>query len=148
MNEAVLFIFFDGQHILLEYRKSERGEFENILMPGGGIESFDKKEHGDYREHAMHREIQEEFKGSVVATEYHYAGVVTHSVTNTAFHVYIVTSWTGTHPEYSNVDDEDHALLQWMKHEKAEAVVTNEIAKGAIAKIRTFIKHSFTNHQQ
>ncbi|MFB6105012.1 MAG: NUDIX domain-containing protein [Halobacteriaceae archaeon] len=111
-EEAVMFLFTDGDDILIEHRPESDGG--HTFIPNGSIEQRDKQGTTDYRIAALHREVSEEFANRVTVegvTE-----LCEHRVENPAlwFYCYAVTDWTGTVPEYTVEDGERFADLEWV----------------------------------
>src|SRR5436853_3500496 len=71
--EAILFIFIDGDKILVEHRPKDGGT--ETFIPNGKIEDFDFADSADYRVAALRREVAEEFDNHVEVVGYAPLGV-------------------------------------------------------------------------
>jgi len=108
-EEAVLFLFVDGDEILIEHRPDG-----DTFIPNGSIEAQDKHGERDYRVAALHREVREEFADAVTVEAM--TELCEHRVPDPAlwFYCYAVTDWTGTVPEYTVEDGDRFADLEWV----------------------------------
>ena len=138
MNEAVLFLFIKGNQVLLEYRLTATGKFEEVLVPGGGIDHRDRIDGKDHREVAMHREINEEYAKLVKAHTYTYIDYVDTIDKNLRFHIFFVHGWDGEHPAMMDHDG-DKAKLVWMDIAEAKNVIQSEAGVFAIQKASTYL---------
>lgn len=117
-KEAVIFLFRRKDKVLIEYRLTEKGKFEEIFIPNGHVEETDRNSE-NYLENAMLREVGEEFKGKVKPTSYTYADKYHVEEMGMTFHIYIIDSWQGTHPHYSTEEGKRFSKLRWMPIDEA-----------------------------
>ena len=114
--EGAMFLFYDGERILLEHRPDGDDGGTVTFVPNGKIEERDRDStaHDDYRLAALHREVDEEFAGqvSVDAVE----KLCEHRVDELDlwFYCYVVTAWTGEVPDHTVEDGERFADLEWI----------------------------------
>lgn len=113
-KEGVIFLFYDGESILIEHRPSDDGQV--TFIPNGTIEEKDKNvaSHDDYVLAALHREVNEEFAGQIAVESLD--KLCEYKVEEPAiwFHSYVVTEWRGDVPEYTVKDGEKYADLEWV----------------------------------
>lgn len=134
MGENVVIIFLKGNKIVVEQRLTESGKFDLMLLPGGGIEEFDRTEAEDYRVTAMKREIKEELGEHITVKGYTFLTTAESSEQLRMFHCYIVHDWDGEIPEYGLEDGKTNAKLEWMDIEDAFLVVHNDIARTIVGR--------------
>lgn len=113
-KEGVIFLFYDGESILIEHRPADDGTV--TFIPNGTIEEKDKNSeyHENYVLAALHREVHEEFAGAVQVDSLD--KLCEYKVEEPAiwFYSYVVTRWSGEVPEYTVEDSERYADLEWV----------------------------------
>lgn len=140
MEEVVVYVFIKQKELLLEIRNYNGNDI--FLIPGGGIEDFDIEKPGDYRENAMHREIEEEFEGKVQAEKFQYVGSVILQERKAPFHVYLITEWTGKMPKFIIENNKRSARVDWFTVEKGMEVAFNELVRFALEKTQRYINEN------
>lgn len=110
-KEGVIFLFFDGEAILIEHRPSGV-----TFIPNGTTEERDKASeyHDDYILATLHREVDEEFDGNVEVEALQKLCEYQVEDPPIWFHAYVVTDWTGTVPAYTVEEGERYADLKWV----------------------------------
>lgn len=116
--EAVLFLFYKDGKILVEHRP--KGNSKEIFIPNGRIDTKDIVVGNDYKLVAMNREVSEEFSNKVKIKKFLPLGEFKVEEIKILFFGYLITEWTGEHPEYTVEDGEKFADLEWIKIEKYE----------------------------
>jgi len=119
--EAVLFLFYKDGKILVEHRP--KGNSIEIFIPNGRIDTKDIQKDKDYKLVAMNREVYEEFSNKVKIKKFLPLGEFKVEEIKILFFGYLITEWTGVHPEYTVEDDEKFADLEWVSIEKYEEVL-------------------------
>lgn len=110
-KEGAIFLFFDGEAILIEHRPT--GE---TFIPNGTTEEADKSSeyHSDYILVTLHREVEEEFAGTVTVESLEKLCEYKVEEPPIWFHAFVVTDWTGEIPEYTVEDGQRYADLEWI----------------------------------
>ncbi|WP_135534003.1 NUDIX domain-containing protein [Halostella pelagica] len=113
-KEGAIFLFYDGESILIEHRPTDGGT--ETFIPNGTIEEADKSSgsNDNYVLAALQREIDEEFSGQVEVESLD--KLCEHKIEEPAiwFHSYVVTEWSGEVPDYTVEDGERYADLEWV----------------------------------
>lgn len=117
-KEGAIFLFFDGESILIEHRPT--GE---TFIPNGTTELKDKSSeyHEDYFRATLHREVEEEFAGAVTVEALEKLCEYKVEDPPIWFHAFVVRDWTGTVPEFTVEDGERYAELEWVPLSNYEA---------------------------
>jgi 8-oxo-dGTP pyrophosphatase MutT (NUDIX family) len=110
--EGVLFIFLDGDKVLIEHRP--KGSGKETFIPNGKIEDSDLAGGADYPVVAMQREISEEFAGQVVAKRWTALGEFRAEAVKIKFYGYLIDEWEGELPAYTVEDGKKFADLEWI----------------------------------
>lgn len=134
MDESVLFLFLKNNKLLVEHRLTDSGKFEEMLLPGGGIEDVDKVEGEDYRVNAMKREIREELGEQISIKDFTFLTTAESGEQRIMFHSYVINDWDGELPEYSIEDGAPNAKLEWLTLEDAFLAFTNDVARTVVGK--------------
>lgn len=134
MGENVVVLFLKDNKIVIEHRLTESGEYDLLLLPGGGIEEFDRNSEEDYRVTAMKREIREELGEHIKVNKYTFLTTAESSEQLRMFHSYIIHDWEGEIPEYGLEAGVTNAKLKWMDIEDAFLVVHNDVARVIVGK--------------
>ncbi len=135
MGENVLVIFLKDNKIVVEHRLTESGEFDLLLLPGGGIEEHDRTDaQEDYRVNALKREIKEELGEHIRVNNYTFLTTAESAEMLRMFHCYIVHDWEGDIPEYGLEEGKTNAKLTWMDIEEAFLVIHNDVARTVVGK--------------
>lgn len=110
-KEGAIFLFFDGENILIEHRPSGV-----TFIPNGTTEEKDKSSnsHDDYILATLHREVDEEFDGAVTVESLQKLCEYQVEDPPLWLHAYVVSDWTGAVPEYTVEDGERYADLEWI----------------------------------
>lgn len=111
-EEGVMFLFYDGESILIEHRPEAGGDV--TFIPNGSIEERDRQADENYVVAALHREVSEEFADEVEVESLEKLREYRVADPPLWFYCYVVTEWTGTVPEYTVEDGERFADLEWV----------------------------------
>jgi len=125
LREVVAFLMVDDRRrVLLEWRPDREGSHTDVFFPSGSI---DRKDHGhdgvDYREVALRREIDEEFRSGVTVERVRCLGETRVPAIGLTFHVYWVESWSGDPGTWTWEDGAPHARLEWTPIETVRDVI-------------------------
>lgn len=123
LTEAVMFVFKRDNQILIEHRFDKKPP--EPYIPNGSIEMKDRIEagdQGDYREVALRREINEEFKGKITPLEYKPLSEFTVEERKSIFYIYLISKWFGEFERYSVEDGEIAAELEWVDEARARTL--------------------------
>lgn len=136
-KEAVIFLFYRDNKILIEHRPSPYGI--ETFIPNGSIEEEDHEKGIDYRIAALHREIREEFLGKVNAktfvklSEFHVPEM------KVLFYTYLITEWDGQIPEYTVEDGRKFADLEWINLDQYREYLKFDSAIHACKKLKEYL---------
>ncbi len=144
MGEAVVFLFIKDRDVLLEFRP--RGVYEEMHIPGGGIEHGDKNIDEKYAQIAMKREIAEELGEQIKVLAYQYAGNTIREETGSRYFAFLVTKWKGEIPSHIKEKGEPDSRLVWICIDDALKLATTNVRKFALSKAKEFI-HSRSPHE-
>lgn len=136
--ESAIFLFYDPvtDKVLLERRQAK---FEGdkmvglVIIPGGKVDVEDRAKEGDYFEHALVREIDEEF--GVELRDYSLLFEVNHvTLNNEAYRskIYLVIEWEGKITNRENKHE-----YSWIPLNEAEDVCTHWLGKEIIKGLKT-----------
>jgi len=139
MNEAVAFMFVKNDKVLLEYRLSSSGLFDELFVPNGGVETKDRKGRGDYKVKAMMREIGEEFLGSVKPTSFEYLTKYYVKEMDTSFYFFVVDEWKGQLPKFAYEGKTKSAKLKWHNINMARGLVKYQSLLHALEQLNSRI---------
>ena len=116
LREGVAFLLIDGEHrVLLECRPDSNGNFTDVFYPSGSIEIKDHKDNQtDYREVALRREIDEEFRSGITVDRIQYLGDVEVPAIGIVFYVYWIASWSGDPGTHTYEEGVPFGKLRWM----------------------------------
>lgn len=127
--------------VLTEHRLADAGHAEAaVLIPGGGIEEFDKHQSRSAREVALLREISEELQGKVTASEYHYLGEIMIPDREFLFHCYLITKWEGTIPDYIIEEGETDAKLSWIDKDTLLQETNSRVNSFILEKLNEYLQ--------
>ena len=132
--EAVLFIFIDGDKILVEHRPKDGGT--ETFIPNGKIEDFDFADGTDYRVAAMRREVAEEFDNHVEVVGYAPLGVFRAEAVKITFYGFLVTEWRGQIPAYTVEEGRKFAELEWIDMHDYARYLTFDTTTFFVEKVR------------
>jgi 8-oxo-dGTP pyrophosphatase MutT (NUDIX family) len=110
--EGVLFIFLDGDKVLVEHRPQGNGT--ETFIPNGKIEDTDLLSGEDYRVAAMKREVSEELNNSVYIQHFTPLGEFYAEAIKVKFYGYLITAWSGEMPAYTMEEGKKFADLEWI----------------------------------
>jgi 8-oxo-dGTP pyrophosphatase MutT (NUDIX family) len=110
--EGVLFIFLNGDKVLVEHRP-KRGGVETFI-PNGKIEETDLLGSEDYRVAAMKREVAEELNHAVEVQRFTPIGEFYAEAIKVKFYGYLIEEWTGQMPAYTVEEGQKFADLEWI----------------------------------
>ena len=114
--EAVLFIFLDGNKILIEHRPEAGGK--ETFIPNGKIEDSDLRTGTDYPTSAMLREIAEELGSTIQLKDYELLGEFYAEAIKTKFFGFLVKDWVGIIPAFTLEEGRKFADLEWIEIEE------------------------------
>ncbi len=141
MKEFIKYVLLQDNLVLTEHRLADAGHSEEaVLIPGGGIEDFDKHQSRNPREVALLREITEELQGQVVANEYHYLGEVSIPERKFVFYCYLITKWEGTIPDYIIEAGETDAKLSWVDKDQLLQETNSRVNRFIIEKLSEYLQ--------
>ncbi len=138
MGEAVVFLFIKQKKVLLEFRPF--GQKEEMHIPGGGIEHFDKAVDEKYAQIAMKREVEEELGNQINILEYHYAGNTIRSETGSRYFTFLITKWDGEVPSHIKEEGEPDSRLEWIDIDQAIKLANTDVRTFALLKAKEYIE--------
>lgn len=137
MPDTFFFIFLQKKKILVRYRKTD-GRVATCALLEGHILAGDKEQSLDGLENAFHREIYEQFKGTVIPLRYERVEVQgENDLSQTVFFVF---SWDGELPDYLVEGKEKIARLRFVLVDEALEEIVSPPAREVLGRVKEAIR--------